>query len=120
MNIEEIKKIPIADYLQSLGYTPTKQQGVNLWYKSPLRTEHTPSFKVNAELNKWFDFGLGKGVTLSTWQSNSIKRIVCLSCWNELHNKLPMCALLRFLFISNHSNQVFNSLKQEDLYILHC
>lgn len=61
MNIEEIKKIPIADYLQSLGYTPTKQQGVNLWYKSPLRTERTPSFKVNAELNKWFDFGLGKG-----------------------------------------------------------
>jgi hypothetical protein len=26
MNIEEAKKIPIADYLHSLGYSPVKQQ----------------------------------------------------------------------------------------------
>lgn len=30
MNIEEAKKIPIADYLHSLGYSPVKQQGANL------------------------------------------------------------------------------------------
>ena len=29
MNINEIKKIKLADYLQSLGYTPVKQQGRN-------------------------------------------------------------------------------------------
>ena len=39
MNINEIKKIKLADYLQSLGYTPVKQQGKSLWYKSPLRNE---------------------------------------------------------------------------------
>lgn len=61
MNIQEAKAIPLADYLQSLGYSPVKRQGCNLWYKSPLRTEREPSFKVNTELNKWFDFGLGKG-----------------------------------------------------------
>ena len=27
MNIQEVKNIRIADYLQSLGYTPVKQQG---------------------------------------------------------------------------------------------
>ena len=49
------------DYLQSLGYTPVKQQGRNLWYKSPLREETEASFKVNTELEKCYDFGIGKG-----------------------------------------------------------
>ena len=61
MNINEIKKIQLADYLQSLGYTPVKQQGKSLWYKSPLRNETDASFKVNTELNQWYDFGIGKG-----------------------------------------------------------
>lgn len=61
MNIQEAKALPLADYLQSLGHSPVKRQGCNLWYKSPFRAESDPSFKVNTELNKWFDFGLGKG-----------------------------------------------------------
>ena len=51
MNIQEVKNIRIADYLQSLGYTPVKQQGNSLWYKSPLREEKDASFKVNTELD---------------------------------------------------------------------
>ena len=61
MTIEEAKKIRIADYLHSLGYSPVKQQGINLWYKSPFREETEASFKVNTEREQWFDFGLGKG-----------------------------------------------------------
>ena len=61
MNINEIKRIKLADYLQSLGYTPVKQQGRSLWYKSPLRNETDASFKVNTELNHWYDFGIGTG-----------------------------------------------------------
>ncbi|WP_276964181.1 toprim domain-containing protein [Bacteroides graminisolvens] len=61
MNIQEAKAIRLADYLQSLGYSPMKQQGNSLWYKSPFRKESEPSFKVNTELNQWFDFGIGKG-----------------------------------------------------------
>ena len=61
MNIQEAKQIRIADYLQSLGYTHVKQQGNSLWYKSPLREETDASFKVNTEINRWYDFGLGKG-----------------------------------------------------------
>lgn len=61
MTIQEAKQIKLADYLHSLGYSPVKQQGVNLWYKSPFREENDPSFKVNTEREQWYDFGLGKG-----------------------------------------------------------
>ena len=61
MTIEEAKNIRLADYLHSLGYAPVRQQGANLWYKSPFREETDPSFKVNTEINKWYDFGLGQG-----------------------------------------------------------
>ena len=61
MTIEEAKNIKLTDYLHSLGYAPVKQQGANLWYKSPFREENEASFKVNTEINKWYDFGLGKG-----------------------------------------------------------
>jgi len=56
MTIQDVKQIKLADYL-----TPVKQQGKNLWYKSPLREETDASFKVNTELEKWYDFGIGKG-----------------------------------------------------------
>jgi len=61
MNISEAKNIFIVDYLQSLGITPRKKQGSNLWYYSPFRKETEPSFKVNLTRNEWYDFGLGKG-----------------------------------------------------------
>jgi len=61
MDIQTAKQIRIADYLHSLGYSPVKQQGINLWYKSPFREETEASFKVNTEREQWYDFGLGKG-----------------------------------------------------------
>ena len=61
MTTQEAKSIRIADYLQSLGYTPVKQQGSSLWYKSPFRQETEASFKVNTDRNLWFDYGLGRG-----------------------------------------------------------
>ena len=33
MDIQTAKQIRIADFLHSLGYSPVKQQGINLWYK---------------------------------------------------------------------------------------
>lgn len=56
MTITDVKQIRISDYLHSLGCNPVKQQGGNLWYKSPFRQESEPSFKVNTELNLWYDF----------------------------------------------------------------
>ena len=61
MNIKEIKRIKLQDFLAAMGCKPVKQYGVNLMYLSPLRTEEHASFKVNTEINQWYDFGIGKG-----------------------------------------------------------
>ena len=61
MNINAIKQIKLQDFLAAIGCKPVKQYGVNLMYLSPLRAEKHASFKVNTELNKWYDFGIGRG-----------------------------------------------------------
>ena len=52
MDIQTAKQIKIAEYLHSEGFSPIKQQGINLWYNSPLREETEASFKVNREVNQ--------------------------------------------------------------------
>ena len=59
MQLHDLKQIPIVDYLAQTGYKPKLTKGVNYWYCSPLRSELTPSFKVNVERNQWYDFGTG-------------------------------------------------------------
>ena len=59
MQLHDIKQVSIVDYLAQAGYKPKLTKGVNYWYCSPLRSELTPSFKVNAERNQWYDFGTG-------------------------------------------------------------
>ena len=59
--IKEIKSIPLAAFLSRLGHEPAARKGTRLWYKSPLRQEQTPSFKIDTALNCWYDFGIGKG-----------------------------------------------------------
>lgn len=51
----------MQDFLVTIDCKPVKQCGVNLMYLSPLRTEKHASFKVNTELNLWYDFGIGRG-----------------------------------------------------------
>jgi len=61
MNCTEAKKVDIIGFLALNGFKPDYNQGVNYWYKSPLRNEKNPSFKVNSFKNLWFDFGIGEG-----------------------------------------------------------
>ncbi|MDJ1503557.1 toprim domain-containing protein [Xanthocytophaga agilis] len=63
-SIEHIKALDMVDYLAVLGHEPVKVRNVNYWYHSPLRGEKTPSFKVNRQLNCWYDHGIGKGGTI--------------------------------------------------------
>ena len=86
--IKEIKSIPLAAFLSRLGHEPAARKGTRLWYKSPLRQEHTPSFKVETTLNCWYDFGLGRGgniIDLATemYQSTDLRylmRCIADSC----------------------------------------
>lgn len=79
--IKEIKSIPLVTFLSRLGHEPAAKKGTRLWYKSPLRQEHTPSFKVETTLNCWYDFGLGKGgniIDLATelYQSTDLRYLM--------------------------------------------
>ena len=60
----EAKQIDLVDYLALLGHQPQKVRNQDYWYLSPLRVEKTPSFKVNRQLNIWYDHGTGKGGNL--------------------------------------------------------
>jgi hypothetical protein len=55
------KQIDLVDYLASFGHFPAKIRNQDYWYLSPLRTEKTPSFKVNRAMNVWYDNGTGTG-----------------------------------------------------------
>ena len=59
MHLHDIKQVSIVDYLAQAGFEAKLTKGVNYWYCSPLRSELTPSFKVNAERNQWYDFATG-------------------------------------------------------------
>jgi hypothetical protein len=62
--VQAIKCFPIRTYLTGRGLLPTKENSRYGLYLSPLREEHTPSFKVDYMQNLWYDFGLGAGGSL--------------------------------------------------------
>ena len=116
MNIQEVKQIRIADYLQSLGYTPVKQQGSSFWYKSPLREETDASFKVNTELNKWYDFGLGKGGNIIALAAElyHTEDVTCLL--KRIEERTPYIRPASFSFGRQHSdNQPYQGLRVGEL-----
>lgn len=61
MNCRDANAIPIDQFLAARGIEPVKTRAHSKWYLSPLRTERTASFKVNTNLNTWYDFGIGVG-----------------------------------------------------------
>ncbi|MCX6243689.1 MAG: toprim domain-containing protein [Bacteroidetes bacterium] len=61
MELAEIRKTSILDYLQAIGHSPVRIKYGSAWYLSPLRIENTASFKINVDKNLWFDFGSGEG-----------------------------------------------------------
>ena len=64
LSCREARELDMVDYLSGLGHEPAKIKGRDFWYLSPLRNEQTASFKVNRKLNRWYDYGLGKGGNL--------------------------------------------------------
>ena len=60
-NLSPIKRYPITAYLESKGITPVRQLATYAMYRSPLRDERHPSFKVDTEKNLWIDYAEGCG-----------------------------------------------------------
>lgn len=66
MSIEEIRDMPVTDFLHKLGEKPVRQRGNEVWYHAPYRSDKTPSFCVNTKKNIWNDFGAGMGGDIFT------------------------------------------------------
>src|SRR5690606_8950178 len=64
LSFSDAKRIPITEYLSRAGFEPARIRGNDYWYRSPFRSDHNPSFKVNVKLNVWYDHGTGEGGTL--------------------------------------------------------
>lgn len=56
-----IKRYPIVEYLERKGIKPVRRTPVYALYRSPLRAETHPSFKVDTEKNLWIDYAEGRG-----------------------------------------------------------
>ncbi len=98
MNCNEAKKIDIISFLAKNGINPDYNQGVNYWYKSPLREENNPSFKVNSYKNLWFDFGIGDG--------GDIIKLTSLLFKVDSSNALKILSVNHY---SSHQKGLFNA-----------
>ena len=85
MNTQQAKRIPIVQYLTSLGLKPERISINNYWYKSMLRNENNASFKVDAKQNCWCDHGLGVGGNIL----DLVMKIYNLKSISEALKKLP-------------------------------
>lgn len=115
MNIQEAKTIRLADYLQSLGYSPVKQQGKSLWYKSPFREEAEASFKVNTELNQWYDFGTGKGGNIIALAQELYGSDYVPYLLNKIAEQAPHVRPVSFSFRQHASEPSFQHLEVREL-----
>ena len=88
-DIENIKRIPLADFLARLGHEPVRRSGNELWYRAPYRNERTPSFRVNVAKQLWYDFGLGKGGDIFTL-AGSLSEAVISWCRRGSYRKPPI------------------------------
>ena len=63
-DLSRIKRYPIVEYLERKGIKPVRRTPAYALYRSPLRAETHPSFKVDTEKNLWIDYAEGRGGSL--------------------------------------------------------
>ena len=60
-DLSAIKRYSIVEYLEKKGIKPARKTPTYAVYRSPLREEVHPSFKVDREKNLWIDYAEGRG-----------------------------------------------------------
>ena len=60
-DLSRIKQYPIVEYLERKGSKPVRRTPSYALYRSPLREETHPSFKVDTQKNLWIDYAEGRG-----------------------------------------------------------
>ncbi|MFH4968299.1 toprim domain-containing protein [Gaetbulibacter sp. M240] len=61
LNCEKARDISIVETLKRSGHFPIREAEKEAWFLSPFRSETQASFKVDKQLNRWYDHGAGKG-----------------------------------------------------------
>ena len=117
-----IKRYSIVEYLERKGIKPVRRTPAYALYRSPLRAETHPSFKVDTEKNLWIDYAEGRGGSII-----------------DLYMRLESCTLLEAIchlgrnapddsayssrndFASNYfqPSMVANGARNTDKYIRH-
>jgi hypothetical protein len=103
MNIKQLNQLPITDFLSKIGIEPSYKRGESQWYVSPIREpEHSPSFKVNTAINRWYDYALMQGGKLfdlaerlypNQDASNLVEKLNTLFLFEQQHQDFSLAAI---------------------------
>ena len=79
MTSQEANSIPLGDILSHYGYEPSRRYGGYDMYRSPFRSDTSPSFKVFREENRWYDFlgtvrMAGRWIWSCVWKTAPFRR----------------------------------------------
>ena len=88
---ERARSICIVETLANLGHFPNRTTEKEAWFLSPLRSETQASFKVSLKLNRWYDFGMGKG--------GNVIDLVCM---------MSNCSVAKALRYLSHDKPIFS------------
>lgn len=94
MDINEIKQVPIVDFLYILGIEPVKHKASGLWYHAPYRNDRNPSLRVSTDKNVWYDYGIARGGDIFNLAG---ELSTAMSLWHK-----PSSYLKRLLAVSRH------------------
>lgn len=106
-DLSRIKRYPIVEYLERKGVKPVRRTPSYALYRSPLREETHPSFKVDTEKNLWIDYGEGRGGSIidlcMRMEGCTISEAIC-----RLRQNAPDNSTYSSLndFVSNNSQPV--------------
>jgi len=81
MNVNQIKKIQLSDFLEKCGCQPARKSRGEQIYHAPYRKDEIPSLTVNDGIGKWYDHGTAKGgniidLALLIWNTHNVKDVV--------------------------------------------
>jgi DNA primase len=99
----KLKSTPITSYLHSVGINPVSTSGGRLTYYCPLKDEHTPSFMVHPESNKFKCFGCDQKGDVFELVSQ-LERLDFVATLDRLATLTPTDNL-SFSFIGHNSSQ---------------
>lgn len=61
MKPQTAREIPLEYVLEDLGAIPSHRSGNDIFYFARPNDKKSPSFKIDAKINKWYDHGVGIG-----------------------------------------------------------